>query len=273
MSGRILIALLLAMAAHAQPSLAVYSEFQRIDPFGEVVAADRGAPSREILSPAIARHAFASFHVAVSVPQGSRFVLYVGQNPDDAVQVTMYKELYEKRGAQWVPDRLQRVSLPYEGRLEIPNQTIQTFWMDLWTEANAPVRRIKVEPQLNVGDAWVIYPMEVRVMNATIPGGPYFPGPAAAAGTPADSAALRVMGAYLCEGALPAVVTQGERIGELSYRNAQQDVALARTAPKETIWRLIETADQKAWCRAPAGPKEAGPEWYLRLRDRLFQSP
>ena len=41
--------------------------------------------------------------------------------------------------------------------------------MDLWTARDAPVARIKVEPQLHVNNDWVIYPMEARVMEATIP--------------------------------------------------------------------------------------------------------
>lgn len=270
MSSRILIALALASLAGAQ-SLTVYSEFQRVDSLGKIVAADRGAEPREILSPAAARGAFASFHVAVSVPPGTSFTLYVGQNPEDAVRVTLYKELYEQHGGEWIPDKLEHVELPYAGQLEMAGQTTQAFWMDMWVDADSPVRRIKVEPQLNVGGHWVTYPMEVRVMAATVPEGQYPAGPAPAVDAPADSAALGVLASYVCGGEQPHVVAGGTRIGELSARNAWQDMALASNLPKETLWSWIGAADRKAWCRAPSHPPDAGAEWYLRIRDRLFQ--
>ena len=50
----------------AAQTVTVYSEFTRIDPFGDVVRADPGAkPPREILSPAIPRNAVSSFHIVV----------------------------------------------------------------------------------------------------------------------------------------------------------------------------------------------------------------
>ena len=44
--------------------------------------------------------------------------------------------------------------------------------MDLWTAGNAPVQRIKVEPELKINDDWVTYPIEARVMEARVPDGP-----------------------------------------------------------------------------------------------------
>ena len=69
------------------------------------------------------------------------------------MEVTLYRE----NG-----DKLERVEQPVSG-----NST-QVFWMDLWTARDAPVQRIKVEPQLHVNNDWVIYPMEARVMSATV---------------------------------------------------------------------------------------------------------
>src|ERR1017187_5385935 len=58
--------LIAAAAIAAAQTVTVYSEFTRVDPFGQVVRADRGANEpREILSPAIARNALSSFHVVV----------------------------------------------------------------------------------------------------------------------------------------------------------------------------------------------------------------
>ena len=142
--------LLSASSAAWAQSLRVYSEFAQIDATGKVTAP---AEPREILSPAIARNAFSSFQVVVDVPSGTPYQLYVAQNPENAVEVTLYRE----NG-----DKLEKVEQPVSG------DATQVFWMDLWTARDAPVQRIKVEPQLHVNNDWVIYPMEARVMEATV---------------------------------------------------------------------------------------------------------
>ena len=50
------------------PELEIYSEFQRVDPFGRIISNDRAQRPREILSPAIPRNGFASFHIVVTAP-------------------------------------------------------------------------------------------------------------------------------------------------------------------------------------------------------------
>src|ERR1039458_368408 len=65
--------LLLTYAAPlAAQSLQIYSEFQRIDPYGRIVPVDRSEYPREILSPELARNAPASFHVAGTLPTSAR---------------------------------------------------------------------------------------------------------------------------------------------------------------------------------------------------------
>src|ERR1700686_3004597 len=87
-----------ALAANLLPaqSIEVYSEFQRVDPFGRIVAADRAETPREILSPAVARNGFASFHVAVSVPPQTNYFLYVVTNPVNACRVALYREHFAR---------------------------------------------------------------------------------------------------------------------------------------------------------------------------------
>src|SRR5204862_200228 len=80
--------------------------------------------------------------------------VYIGQNPPEAVKVTLYR---------WTGEKLERVDLPYT------NDTSQVYWMDVWVDAAAPVRRIKLEPQLSVNGDWVTYPLEVRVSDPTAP--------------------------------------------------------------------------------------------------------
>ena len=137
-------ALLLAVAAHAQ-SVDIFSEFQRPDPFGAIVAPDRALAPREILSPALARGAHTIFHVAVSVPLNESYLLYVIPIPVNACLVAMYKEHFEKTPAGWIPDRLEELyRLPDFGAMPDPDdhvegQTTRVYLLDLWIPADAPV--------------------------------------------------------------------------------------------------------------------------------------
>jgi hypothetical protein len=126
--------------------------------------------------------------------------------------------------------------------------------MDVWTDRNAPVARIKIEPQLHVNSDWVIYPMEGRVMAATVPDGKWPQGTAA----PAD-----VIKTLVCGTKLPAAAASADlTIPAVRFRNAQQDLALAAKAPKAELLQRFGT------CTAPAS---ADPEWYFRIRDYLFK--
>jgi hypothetical protein len=213
-------------------SLHVYSEFARIDAKGEVT--EPAAP-REILSPAIVRNGFTSFQIVVQVEPGTPYRLHIGENPEHAVRVTVYRESGEK---------LEPVELPYEG------SSTQVFWMDLWADRDAPVRRIKIEPQLtsaNLNGDWMIYPMEVRVMDAAVQGRASNELPLCAPNAKSQSEP-----------------TPGEpSIDGMQLRNQRQDTALARQFSEAGISRM------KSICETP--PPAANPEWYFRIRDYLFR--
>ena len=234
--------LLLVSAACAQ-SLRVYSEFAQIettpDAAGKVTAP---AEPREILSPAIARNAFSSFQVVVEVPQGTPYQLYVAQNPENAVEVTLYLE----NG-----DKLEKVSQPATG------DHTQVFWMDLWTARDAPVARIKVEPQLHVSNDWVIYPMEARVMEATA-------GEVGKKIGGTDSP-FEVMKGFLCRPG-PVIdygaVRNPPNVSSMRVRNSVQDLTLAKDAPRAELQTLFGS------CSSPA---PSDPESYLRIRDYLLR--
>jgi hypothetical protein len=197
------------------------------------------AEPREILSPAIARNAFSSFQMVVDVPRGTPYQLYVAQNPENAVEVTLYRE----NG-----DKLERVAQPVSG------DSTQVFWMDLWTARDAPVQRIKVEPQLHVNNDWVIYPMEARVMEATVPDGPRPDG---------DETAFEAMQRFLCEPEREYDRYLTEEYNRFQFRNAQQDVRLAAKFPRDEVRSFFGFA-----CDAP---EPANPEEYLRIRDYLLR--
>jgi hypothetical protein len=254
-------------------SLEVYSEMQRTGRDGSVVAADRGATPREILSPALARNAYTSFHIVLSLPEGTAYTLYVGENPERAARAEVWREIYEKRGGTWIPDRLEGVPLPYEGKMNQPGQTTQAFWLDLWVERDALIRRIKVEPQVWAGDRWLSYPMEARIVAATAPGR-YKPGPSPAPiDAPADETARRILAAWLCGHPEPLGEPGPASLRDFQVRNARQDTGLAALPGKEEIWRMVGAPDHAAWCASPSRPPAEGPEWYLKIRDALYRLP
>ena len=221
-------------------SVQVYSEFAQLNDAGDVVAPEN---PREILSPAVARNAFSSFQLAIQVPRGVKFLIYIGQNPDNAAKVTLYR----RDGGKLVP-----VVVPYEG------VSSEVLWMDLWVDANAPVRRVKIEPQVEVGGEWLTYPMEVRVAEAS----PVLEAPAGQAlAEPWD-----LMRAFLCGGEARSLSGATPLGAEFRFRNARQDVALARAS---STGLRDELKKAMGGC---SGPAPADPEFYLHLRDLLLRA-
>ena len=233
--------LLVATASLAQP-LRVYSEFAAINAKGEVLAP--GSP-REILSPALVRNGFTSFQVVIQAPKGTPFTLHVGLNPADAVKVTLYRR---------AGDRLEPVDLPYQG------DSTQVLWMDLWTDRGAPVRRVKIEPQLFIDGDWVIYPMEARVAASTVPDDVPVP--------KGSSTPLEAMRNFLCGSkaggglAREASPDAPRDTTGPHFRNVRQDLGLAAKAPRDELQKVFGA------CTAPP---PSDPEWYLRIRDYLLR--
>ncbi len=236
----------------AQP-LSVYSDLARIDKSGTVAAPET---PREILSPMVVRNGFTSFQVVVQAPAGKRWQLHVGQNPENAVTITMYRES---------GDALERVELPMEG------DGTQVFWMDLWTGKDAPVRRIKVEPELNIDDDWVIYPMEGRVTDALVQTEKQLEPT-----LPARDA-LRFSACF--SGPLLGLPESGPwyTIPAMRYRNGLQDGILARTyAAVDDLKKRFGVCDgappgDQNWYRQIRDYEPGNPEAYLKIRDYLFR--
>jgi hypothetical protein len=276
----LLAALSLSCAAQR---ISVYSPFTRIGPAGEVVKADRGtlAP-RHILSPGVPRNAFSSLRIVVELDKPEAYTLDIGQNPENAVGATLYRENFVETAAGWIPDSLTKVGIPYKGFVtdfRLPGQTAVTFWLDMWVEAGAPVDRVKVEPQLYVESVqdWVTYPMEVRIQEpvvsnaAATPRLPALPPPTARA----DALAVTMVHGLLCS-VRPAASADppGQITGQqLLRRNIAQQLSLAKPGPELTaaFVKASGVTDLKAWCAKPT-PPAAGPEWYLRFRDAIYRS-
>jgi hypothetical protein len=267
--------MVLLVSFAAGQDVTVYSEFTRIDPFGQPVRADRGSkPPREILSPAIARNAFASFHVVVSGRSGDSFTLQIAQNPDDAVHVTVYRERYVQVGNEWIPDALEPVKLPLESRIGeggVPSQTAQAFWLDVFPDREAPVRRIKVEPQVNIGDGWLRYPMEVRVTEAALGSDSQKRRASGAEDVSQSSAssAFAVWSAALCGSAEKKNSEPALSIRNFIARNALQDWRSAGGVPPPPLLHLAGAPDRSSFCKT-AKLSGVGAEDYLLVRDALI---
>jgi hypothetical protein len=255
-------------------SIQIFSEFQRVDPFGDILAMDRTPSAREIISPAAARNSFLSFHVAISAPPGQPYFLYTQANPAGILQLRLYKEQFVKSGGQWIPDALIATSSPSfgvipDGQAGIPNQTSRDYLLDIWVPPDAEVgRRVRVEVLLKLG-TFTIVPMEVRVTDAMVRP----PDGAVAAGLPAidepaDSAALHALAEHLAGvrewngDAAPTTVR------DILRRNAEQDMALATAEPTPAVWLRAGGDIVNRW-----GMFRTGAEWYLRVRDLLISRP
>ncbi len=273
--------LLLAGPVHAQ-SLRVLSEFQRVDPFGEVVAADRTAHRREILSPGVARNAFASFQIAATVPERTPFFLFVQTNPPDIFRISLYEELYVKTTAGWIPDALEPAKTPAFGALPylpspIPKQNTLSYWLDLWVPADAPVQRARLEVLMKIGQGWVMYPMEVRVLPAVAPSAPEHHAALPPLTARADASVLGPFRNFLCNA---RETGREERLSarRLIHRNALQDLGLARSLDaarqrgvRAAIVQRIGSGDPARWCQSPLAAGALDTEWFLGVRDLIYR--
>lgn len=271
---------LLAGPAHAQ-SLRVLSEFQRVDPFGEVVLVDKTPRPREILSPAVARNAFASFNIAATVPELEPFFIFVQTNPPDVFRISLYKELYVKTDAGWIPDALEPVKLPAFDTLPypplpIPGQNTVCYWMDLWVPAETEVQRVRLEVLMKIGRGWVMYPIEVRVIPAVAPAVKERNVELPPVTARADAAVYGPFRNYLCKEHEPG---RKERLSvrQLIRRNAAQDLALARALEgragdlRAELLGRAGALEKRQWCQSPEGAKPPGAEWFLPVRDAIYR--
>jgi hypothetical protein len=257
-------------------SLELYSEFQRVDPSGNIIQTDRAESPREILSPAMARNGFASFHVVVSGPPGMSYFLYVVTNPVNACRVALYKEHFTKTKDGWIPDALAEVRrLPDFGVVpdpdeQVPEQTARLYLLDVWIPPDAEVGRFRLEVQLKVG-YFIVRPLEIRVTPARVPGNSGTVETASLAGLeePADASAARPLEAYLA-GKPEVPEAHPHTVRGMIRRNAIQDMSIAATLDRSVTGPDAIRKRRDEW-KAKAGPPESlGAEWYLRIRDALY---
>lgn len=253
----------------------VYSEFTRIDPWGKVVPQDRGqAEPRHILSPAIPRNATSSLRIVIEMDKPGKFQLDIAQNPANAVRPNLYREVYQKQGDTWVPDKLVPVPVPYDGKEEdfaIPGQTHVSFWLDMAVKKDAEVDRIKVEPQVYIFalDDWFSYPMEVRVAQAVIPAVDVRPAALPDVSARSDMAALAPIRARVC-GVAPKNGPQELTARAMIHRNAAILMSLAGDSAKPALAKVARAPSLEAICAEKLTGGD-GPEWFLRFRDSIVR--
>lgn len=268
---------------HAQ-EIRIYSEFERFDPFGNPVAADRDMAPREILSPAMPRNGHLSVHVVVSGPAGTNYFLYAGTNPPDILQVRIYREYFTRCGDGYCPDWLTEQNSPAFGaipelvhdfsRPAMNNQTTRCYLFDIRAPAGATPRRVRVEALLKVG-TWLVAPMEVRIVAPTIPDMPPTVPAAddvapleAPSSTTAEIQLLR----YL-DGLPPEWPRQLLRVRDIIQRNAAEDMLLARSLDRGAGFGFPELNLMSWWpfVYPHFGADQLGAEWYLKVRDFLYR--
>ncbi len=274
---RVLALLAVAGGAVNAQSVRLYSEFVRVGPDGGLVAADGVTKPQEILSPVALKNAFVTLRVVVEAPPDSTYYLHLGQNPEDYLEMNLYQEHYEQLGEAWVPDRIEKVQLPHGARLS-EGQTVQTYLLDIFVKPNTPMTRIRVEVQMNVGDGWTIYPLEMRVRDRSGPGGGRPLGPLPAVSARSDMALIAPLREYLCGDKLstrgPVPLTT---LRAILVRNMRQDLAAAREREKEEgagvalmLMKAGGWPDTESFCKARR-PAPIGTEWWLRARTYLYQ--
>jgi hypothetical protein len=255
-------------------TIELHSEFQRVDPFGQIVDVDRSANPREILSPEVPRNGHAVFHVAVTTPPGTSYFLFVGSNPANIIQAKVYKEDFVRIGERWIPDGLTLLNAPYFGVMPdsaaaIPGQTTRCYMVDLWVPPNVSAQRVRVEVLMKIGE-WYIAPMEVRIVAPRVPShmpewsmsNPRLP----EVGERIDTAAIECVADYLL-GAPQTWIGGTRSIRDVIRRDAEQDVAIAREFghPPLPLWLVAGAEFGPSWMSG------TGAEWYLPFRDWIYR--
>jgi hypothetical protein len=266
--------------AHAQ-EIQLYSEFERFDPFGKPVSADRALAPREILSPAMARNGHLSLHVVITGAAGTNYFLYVGSNPPDILQVKFYREYFTPCGEDFCADWLVEQKSPSFGvipeyrrdvaRPAMDKQTTRCYLLDIWAPPNTPPRRVRVEALLKAG-AWQVAPLEVRVESAMVPDIRNVPHLVAEDIAPIDapsSTTAEIQLLRYLSGLAPELPVQTMRVRDVIQRNAAEDVLLARSYKASREAEPLPGLNLLSWW--PLLYPQVGAEWYLKVRDFLYR--
>jgi hypothetical protein len=275
---RLLCAVALGASSLARAQeIRLYSEFERFDPYGSVVAPDRDSDPREILSPAMARNGHLSLHVVITAPAGTNYLLYTGSNPPDIVRLKLYREYYSPCGDDYCPDWLTEQNTPTFGvipefrqdlaRPAMDRQTTRCYLLDIWAPPGTPPRRVRVEALLKTG-TWQVAPLEVRIMAPIVPdpGHEQLFEENIAPLEESSSATAQIQLLRYLAGLPIQLPIRTLRVRDIIQRNAAEDMLLARSLEAMPFPELNLIS---WWPFVNSGP---GAEWYLKVRDFLYRS-
>jgi hypothetical protein len=268
MRASIAAAVFSSLAAHAQ-EINIYSEFQRFDPFGRIVAQDREVRPREILSPAAPRNGHLTVHVVVTAPTGTNYFLYAGASPQDVLTIKIYREHFARCGEDFCPDLLTEQNSPSFGAMpesfrDNPDQNTRCYLFDIWIPPDVPPRRVRIEALLKVG-IWMVAPMEVRVIEPRVPDTSGLPlaEDIAPLEAPSSATAQRQLLRHI-NGLPPEMPRATVRLRDFIQRNAAEDMLVA-----SSLGIRGPELNLMAW--NPFVFPELGAEWYLRTRDFIYR--
>ncbi|MBI4893242.1 MAG: DUF4091 domain-containing protein [Acidobacteria bacterium] len=165
---------LAAAAVCAGADLTVLPGHVRVDPFGQITAADRGAgvaPARSMVVES-ARAAHVSCRLVVTSAAAAAYTLSVS----GGVEAELFREWFHflPKSKAYIVDALIPVALPAAAQLpaadnKVAGQTAQSYWLDLWVPANARAGAEKVTVVLEAGGQKSAVTVEVRVLDARVP--------------------------------------------------------------------------------------------------------
>jgi hypothetical protein len=222
-TGRLLLAFLAGgLSAQEIAEVQVVSEFAN------------GPGGREILSPALVRNGWSRFRLMIRGPAATSFELDIAQNPEGAARTALFRDG-------------KPVDLPV--RSLIPASGTALFTVEFWINGDAPVRRIKLEPQVYTeASKWIVYPMEGRVVERAVPAVP---------------ARARFWREFFC----------GQKeVAEPADPVMLQDIRLAQVRPRGEAQQAFERAlgmPLADWCGGKKTPGSG--EWFLVFRDWLLK--
>lgn len=284
-ASRFTVLALCFLSTAAAQDIRIYSEFERFNPFGEPVAADRDMQQREILSPAMPRNGHMSVHVVVTAPPETNFFLYTSTNPPGILKVKIYREFFTRCGDGFCPDWLAPQNSPTFGAMPelahnpdypaLDRQNTRCYLLDIRSIAETPPRRVRVEALLKVG-TWLVAPMEVRIVAPTVPDIPAGAKLVREDIAPVDAPSSVTAGIQLfryLDGLPPEWPRQLLRVRDFIQRNAAEDMLLAHSLEGQPP-RVFPEMNLLAWfplVYPRFGVAGLGAEWYLKVRDFLYR--
>ncbi len=169
----------------AGANLEVLPEFLRPDPYGGIVVPDQNAAS---LRPALltsghkvlltgSRGGYVSFQVVVRIAKPSAYTLDITlADPAKKIGPEVFREWFHFTDSdkRYYPDALIPVRLPFQSRLpepdnQIPQQTAQAFWVDLYVPSDARPGMLSGKIRLESMAKTVSLPVQLTILPSTIP--------------------------------------------------------------------------------------------------------